>query len=229
MKKEEKKFDLVIDTDEDGEYCVVPLNGKYKRIAKIDIEDYESISKYRWHANKHYRTYYAYHNTSKPKNTSIRMHRCILKINDPKISIDHKNGNGLDNRRKNLRVCTHRENIINQRKFTGTSRYKGVCWKQKEKEWHSRVSPYSIQKMLGRYQKNIINGTDYGEMAAARAYDRAAAIIFREYARLNFPEQKGEIMSYVMCSKEVQKAKHMINNLRDYNSKELSEVLLNTK
>ena len=107
---------------------LIPLTqGKY---AIVDTEDYDWLMQWRWFAVKNGRTYYAGRNTylvqtGGLKRTRIHMHRVIMQT--PLGSeIDHCNHNGLDNRKCNMRICTHAENLQNQRQTKHcTSKYKG--------------------------------------------------------------------------------------------------------
>lgn len=97
--------------------------------AEIDDEDYQTVRNYHWCMSKAgERTAYA--QTSKKiygKLTTILMHRLILGINEYAVVVDHIDGNGLNNRRSNLRTATRAQNNANRRKSKhNTSGYKGV-------------------------------------------------------------------------------------------------------
>jgi hypothetical protein len=89
--------------------------------ALVDDEDFEEVNKYKWYAKKNANgTLYAiteiwHGRKSVPRKTRIRMHRLIMKPAD-NMKVDHKNHNGLDNRKDNLRVCTTAENTRNKQK-----------------------------------------------------------------------------------------------------------------
>lgn len=94
--------------------------------------------------------------------------------------VDHVNGNPLDNRRSNLRICSQQENRRNSVKpdVSATSRYKGVCRPAGRTLWAATI-----------YCRGIIRlGTFVCEQDAARAYDQAARQLFGPFAALNFPE-----------------------------------------
>jgi len=86
---------------------VIPLaNG---RSATVDIEDLERLSKYKWHVHRYGNTYYAARVVrSKNSTFHVYMHRQIMHCPRGKV-VHHLNGNGLDNRKINLLVCTKQE------------------------------------------------------------------------------------------------------------------------
>lgn len=107
------------------------------------------------------------------------MHRQILGLGLGRIpEVDHWNGNKLDNRRTNLRICTTSQNAANTQKPGGTSKYRGVSWESSRKKWRAQVMKDKRNIHVGRYDS---------EEDAARAYDEAAARMFGEFARRNFP------------------------------------------
>ncbi len=153
------------------------------KVAIVDDEDYEELSQFKWFAQKEPCTYYAArriylgNGAKNPKQKTIRMHRLLMNAKK-KQEVDHINGNGLDNRKSDLRLCTHSENARNRRlRLGGSSLYKGVYWHKSRKKWQSQiVFNYQI-KYLGRYDN---------EIEAAKAYDYAAKELFGEFALTNF-------------------------------------------
>ena len=104
------------------------------------------------------------------------MHRLIMQAIDGQY-VDHINGDGLDNRRENLRICTHAQNMQNQMPVRlGTSKYKGVSWDKVAKKWAAHINLDGKPKKLGRF---------VAEEDAAKAYDSAAIEHYGEYARPN--------------------------------------------
>ena len=94
---------------------------------------------------------------------------------------DHRNGNGLDNQRRNLRPATRAQNNANARRRTdNTSGFKGVSWNKRYSRWYARIHTDGRYRFLGSF-------TD--PEAAARVYDAAAAELFGEFARPNFPKE----------------------------------------
>ncbi len=125
--------------------------------------------------------------------TQPKIHRLIMSRmlgRDLKKSehVDHINGNGLDNRRTNLRVSSNAQNHANTKKPRGnyTSKYKGVCWLKNIKKW----SAYIGSSKKGSIVKRKYLGYYKIEEEAARAYDKAAKEYYGEFASLNFPENK---------------------------------------
>src|ERR1017187_5786516 len=91
----------------------------------IDDEDFERVNQFNWYVCKRKYTFYAMvHNPKSTKNI-ILLHRFILRETNPKVLIDHKNHNGLDCQKLNIRRCTASENLKNRRSI-GSSKYLGV-------------------------------------------------------------------------------------------------------
>ncbi len=109
------------------------------------------------------------------------MHHLVIDI-PPGRFCDHLNHNGLDNRKANLRLATHTQNVWHRRKFKSTSRskYKGLTWRKKEKSWNVRITVNGRRLYVGSFKD---------ETEAARAYDRAAKNLHGPFATLNFPEE----------------------------------------
>lgn len=149
-----------------------------KAIALIDDADFDLISQYIWKLEQHGSNQYAVHypDANDPTN-KLRMHRLILNAPADAV-VDHIDGNGLNNQRPNLRVCTQQQNNYNRRKIEGcTSLFKGVSFaKGRKKPWRAQIRNGDGSKCLGYYAS---------EEEAARAYDNAARARYGEYAWLN--------------------------------------------
>ena len=148
----------------------------------VDPADFEWLSQHRWHAMWSGAIHYA---GRKEHGASLRMHREIMQ--PPKgMVVHHINGNGLDNRRANLRVCTQADNIRSIGPQAGSSRYKGVWFDRANNKWVAGITVGHQTINLGRFES---------EVEAAKARDRKAFELWGEVAYLNFPEeslQKGE-------------------------------------
>jgi len=140
-------------------------------VAIVDEADWERVGKHSWHLFPSRNTFYA------ARWVRVFMHREVMQAETP---LDHKNGNGLDNRRSNLRPASGSQNAQNQQKWSRptSSRFKGVHWNKRDKKWIARI---------GVEKRRINLGSFHDEEDAARAYDAAAKQYFGEYARLNFP------------------------------------------
>jgi len=147
------------------------------KVAIIDNEDYLLISKYKWQAQFQRGIWYAIATYSKNnRSTTIRMHRLIMNI-ESGVQIDHRDGDGLNNCRNNLRICTISQNRANSEKRTpASSKYKGVRFDKKSKKWMVRISCNNIRKYLGSYKT---------EDEAAMIYNEQAKLLFGEFAKLN--------------------------------------------
>jgi hypothetical protein len=87
----------------------------------------------------------------RPVRAGLRLHRLILNATRGMV-VDHINGNTLDCRRENLRICTNAENIKNCRLYSNsTSGYKGVCWEKGTKKWSAKIQVDKKRIFLGRF------------------------------------------------------------------------------
>jgi hypothetical protein len=156
----------------DQSYRFIPLT--QGKTATVDKEDFEFLSQWDWSAIKGRNTFYAIrsaHDESKP----IYMHREILSA----FRVDHADGDGLNNRRLNLRDSDCSQNAWNQKKKSNnTSGFKGVTWDKNREKWITHIGFHRKMYFLGRFST---------AEEAARAYDEAARRLYGEFARLNFP------------------------------------------
>lgn len=151
-------------------------------VAKVDDEDHERLSQYKWCVAKRAIVWYACRNVrlEDRRKAQILMHRDIL--TPPRgFVIDHIDHDGLNNQRSNLRVVTQGENLMNARKRRGTSsRFKGVYWDKREQRWVASITVDGKCHWIGQY-------TD--EERAARAYDVFARGLVGHVAWANFPQK----------------------------------------
>jgi hypothetical protein len=148
----------------------------------VDQADYYLYGNLRWSARGKGWGLYAVRDTkTEPGLTKmVYLHREIM--NEPEgLLVDHRNNNGLDNRRSNLRLATHYENTCNRRKTKAktTSRFIGVYFEKRTGRWVAQIRHRGKKIVLGRFKS---------EEEAARAYDEAAKKYHGEFARLNFPD-----------------------------------------
>lgn len=106
----------------------------------------------------------------------MRMHRIVMNAGKGKV-IDHINGNGLDNQKKNLRECTHAENCKNMGQYaSNTSGYKGVSWNKCRGMWQAYIKDNGKQRHLG-YFPDVIQ--------AAKAYNKASKKYYGKFGKPN--------------------------------------------
>jgi hypothetical protein len=149
------------------------------QFALVDDEDFEWLNQWKWCANKFQNRWYAYRGTKKPKMHTILMHRFIMGATKGQ-EIDHKDGNGLNNTRNNLRFCEHYQNLFNKKgNIISVSKYKGVSLHRRDKLWRARIQINGKQRTIGYFKD---------EKKAAEAYDIEARKYFGEFAFLNFKE-----------------------------------------
>lgn len=146
--------------------------------AKIDAEDVPKIEKYKWYFHKGTgKSNYAATSIGNPKKVLILSNVVMENENNPSVIYDHKNRDGLNNYKSNLRKCTHRQNIQNRSRLCNNkSGYKGVSWCKDKKKWLAQIIANKKHYFLGRY----IEKKD-----AARAYNKKAIELHGEFAYLN--------------------------------------------
>lgn len=151
------------------------------KFALISNIDFKKVNKNRWYLTRNKNgTFYASMFICKNGIISTKlMHRFILNLSFKNPSIDHKDRNGLNNQRNNLRVCTksqNQQNRLKQAKKT-SSKYKGVSWCKVNKKWRTQIIVLGKRISL-KYHRN--------EIKAAKAYDKAAIKYFKSFSRTNF-------------------------------------------
>lgn len=119
------------------------------KVALIDDGDFASLSRFTWHAHNDSGRWYAMRRTSRrADHRVIGMHNEIMGA----LEIDHRNGNGLDNRRENLRLATRSQNIANSKLHVrNTSGTKGVYWDKSTRKWRASICCNYRVIQLGRF------------------------------------------------------------------------------
>lgn len=137
---------------------------------------------------------YVINDTGKGETRKVwSLHREIMG-NPEGMHVDHTNGDKMDNRKYNLRVCSAKENIRNSKAQEGTSGYKGVHYDKSRGRWSASIKVDRKSIFLGRYDS---------ENQAAEAYDEAAKEYFGEYARLNFSKPYVKpFKQTIICSRD---------------------------
>lgn len=136
----------------------------------VDEEDFERANEYKWYRNS---CGYALSTRTRPK--SLLLHRLIMQ-SPTGVVIDHWNRNKLDNRRSNLRLATHSQNLCNRGpEKKNTSGLKGVSWVPKRGKWLAQICFRGVHKNLGRFQTKELAAAAYAE-AAVRIHGAFAGV-----------------------------------------------------
>ncbi len=155
---------------------LIPLSqGKF---TIVDTEDFEYLNQWKW-----YLSHYGYAVTTWREGSGkdavyrkIYMHRLLMKTPED-METDHINRTPLDNRKSNLRNCSHQQNQSNRAKqVNNTSGYKGVVWHKQQQKWWARVTFKGKQISLGLHNT---------AEEAAKAYDKGAQLHHGEYVLTN--------------------------------------------
>lgn len=142
-------------------------------VALIDDEDYAAVSKFKWHAQWSRRTFYA---KRRDGDKHVALHQILI---PGVLQIDHRDGNGLNNQRSNLRSATAGENSRNRGpNKNNASGWKGVSWYKAGRKWRATIYVQGKNRLLGSFDDSV---------EAAKAYDAAARELHGQFARLNFP------------------------------------------
>ena len=157
-----------------GDICNIIINDKnnnFKKIAIVDRDDYEIVKNFRWcdsmHSDK-----LSYIMTRLDKNSKMFLHWLIIGKPLKGFVVDHINGDTLDNRRSNLRVCLFRENILNSRIRNPDSH--GVSYRKgRKKKFFAHITVNNKTISLGYY---------YSKEEAKLAHRNASIKYFKEYS-----------------------------------------------
>ena len=175
--------------------------------ALVDDEDYEwLIEKYVWkllhsRSNRYCRSIYKNYDIN-TQDVSFFMHRLIMEkyYGKSKLKVDHKDRNGLNNQKSNLRYATNSQNSVNIAKYkkNSTSQYKGVYFLKDSSKWHARFSTQGIA---------LLDKSFLFEREAAIAYDIMVTKHFPEFVVLNCPDA---------TEQEIQNVRDYLNNPKKY-------------
>lgn len=151
----------------DGDKAYIPLTKGFEAV--IDVKDLEKVEGFNWHAHVTPNGIYA----RKFAKDSL-LHRIIVGAKKGQM-VDHRDGNGLNNTRENLRTATHAQNMQNRKIHTNNnSGIKGVYWEPERNKWVAQIGYEGKQRKLGRFQT--------AEQAHS-AYLIAAAELHGEFGR----------------------------------------------
>ena len=153
---------------EDG--CRVPVGRSH---ALVDRRDFDLVSQYRWVLNRPATGRCCYATTKLPDGSMVPMHRMIMAPASEMV-VDHIDGDGLNNQRFNLRVCSHAENMRNRRSVSASSGYKGVH--KHRSQWRVEIRADGVRHRLGCFNSPSV---------AARVYDKAARELHGAFACTN--------------------------------------------
>ncbi len=145
----------------------------------VDPHDFYRFNYFNWCPKENGPRTYAVRLISAPHNRTriLSLHREIMKA-PPTLLVDHRNRNGLDNRRDNLRLATHSQNQCNKGKSrsNSSSQFIGVYFEKRSSRWVAKIVLHGKRIWLGRFKD---------ELDAAKAYDKAAKKYHKDFARLN--------------------------------------------
>jgi hypothetical protein len=154
------------------------------KVAIVNNADFKWLAKKKWRAIRPTPTgierWYAVR-TEGSRGQTLYMHKAIVARMGlpPQKLCDHRDGDGLNNRRSNLRPCSPAQNVQNKRKQTGlSSRFKGVYWHKRDQKWMARLGHNGTTRFLGYFEN---------EKDAAKAYDQSAIKTFGPFAKVNLP------------------------------------------
>jgi hypothetical protein len=156
----------------EGNIAFIPLTKGYEAV--IDAADVHLVEGWNWHADVKRNTVYAGRSGPRPEQRKIHLHRAIM--GDPDgLEIDHIDGDGLNNRRANLRAATHGQNQRNRgAQSNNSSGFKGVSWDKPTGKWRAQIEVNGKNKHLGRYNT---------PEAAHAAYCKASDVLHGEFGR----------------------------------------------
>ena len=168
----------MLDTCRNMSTAIVFIPVTQGHVAVVDLADFERVRGFKWCIYRQGRLLYAVR-YFKNADGVWKQRRLHIEVTGWERA-DHRNGNGLDNRRKNLREFSIGQNLrsFNLKRVVATSRFRGVCEKPTGTPWMARIKTHDKDVYLGRF---------HSEEEAARAYDAAAKGLGFSDEALNFP------------------------------------------
>lgn len=148
-------------------------------VAVVDDADFDAVNMFKWYAQRIKKGFYAVRNIRKSDGSWGRLY--LHQFLSPGVELsDHRDGNGLNNQRNNIRPATTIQNGqgFRRKKLGASSQFRGVWWNKRSNKWKSAIGVKGGPKYLGLFLL---------EKDAALAYDKAAREIFGEFATPNFP------------------------------------------
>lgn len=162
---------------------VIVINSKKHGIKKVlvDDQDYDWLNQWKWCVSQQGNRCYVYRTIVRQERPRcIVMHRLILSVTDPRIFVDHRDHNTLNNQRENLRLATNGQNNSNKTsRLNSSSRYLGVSRHTGTGKWQAEIRKRKTRLYLGLFTS---------EEDAAIAYNKAAIELHGEFANLNKPD-----------------------------------------
>lgn len=146
-------------------------------VTLVSAEDLDTVVQHRWVAMTVDGITYATTRVVGDRETAVLMHRLILGAGLGEM-VDHASGNGLDNRRGNLRLANPSTNAFNSVRKRSISPFRGV-FQTKNSGWRASICVGGKTRIIGLYETAV---------EAAKSYDREARMAHGEFAVLNFPE-----------------------------------------
>lgn len=189
--------------DEDGiVFYRIPLSAG--KVALVDECDLEVVQKFKWCATKvgRHNKWYAMHtlpDAGNGKRKTLFMHRAIINA-PPHLQVDHRDNDGLNNRRKNIRLASTAQNHANRRivkKANATSPFKGVSYSKLRRKWYAKIKSDGKAEHLASCDSAL---------QAALIYDDEARLRFGEFAAVNFPERCIGAPPFATCPKKMSRS-----------------------
>jgi hypothetical protein len=162
-----------ITISDDGLTAKVILTRGFESV--IDFKSIDVVRDISWSAHKQNGEFYAYGCVGGSGNNAL-MHRLLLGITDPYVEVDHKDGDRMNNRIDNLRLCKRGQNCANRKSWNKNSEYKGCYLKNGGPKWQLSMTVNKKVLHLGNFDS---------EIECAKAYNENAIKFHGEFAKLN--------------------------------------------